>query len=65
MKISQHDINRSALKGYPDMLDVEQVSAILRVSSKTVYSLIKRGALFAIKPGRAYRIPKAALLGHI
>ncbi len=50
MKISQQDINRSALKGYPDILDVEQASAILRVSSKTLYSLIKRGALFAIKP---------------
>ena len=32
-------------KDYPDVLDIEQVSHILNISTKTTYKIIKSGAL--------------------
>lgn len=58
-------ITLAMLKAYPDVLDVEQVAAILAVSTKTVYRLLHDGAISAIKVGRSYRIPKVHLLSYL
>lgn len=39
------------LSDYPDALTVDEVIAILRVSRKTVYELIKDGRIKAVKVG--------------
>jgi excisionase family DNA binding protein len=52
---------RLLFREYPDVLDVEQVGKILNVSRKTVYRLLKSGALSKIKVGREYRVPKIML----
>jgi excisionase family DNA binding protein len=49
------------LADYPDILDVKQIGAILRVCDKTVCNLIRDGTLRYIRIGRAYRIPKIYL----
>lgn len=42
-----------------NLLTVEEVAAILRISATTVRELILRGELAAIKAGRAYRIKQS------
>ncbi|MFZ3062877.1 MAG: helix-turn-helix domain-containing protein [Actinomycetota bacterium] len=43
------------------LLTVPEVAAMLRVSTMTVYRLIKRGELSAIRVGRGYRITSQAV----
>ena len=59
----KHRINM--MTAYPDVLDAEQVSAILGVSTKTVYRLLQDGSITALKVGRSYRIPKVHLLSYL
>ena len=44
------------LRDYPDVLTVEQVSELLGVCTKTVYSMIRRGELKKQNVGRLFRI---------
>ncbi len=63
--LTANEIYRSVLRDYPDILDVPQVSAILGVSSKTVYRLLNEGALASLKVGRAFKIPKLYLMQYM
>jgi len=60
---SKQNIKR--LTEYPDILTVEETSELLGVSSKTVYKLIKQGVILSRPVGRAYKIPKEALLNYL
>jgi excisionase family DNA binding protein len=51
--------------GYPDVLDVKQTSEVLGVSSKTVYRLLRNGALASLKVGREFKIPKLYILQYL
>lgn len=53
------------LKGYPDLMDINQMSKALGVSTKTGYKLLRDGKITAIKIGRTYRIPKLQLLTYL
>lgn len=59
------DIYRTVFSTYPDVLDVEQVSELLGVSSKTVYRLLKNGELRSLKVGREYKIPKIYAMKYL
>jgi len=52
-------------KEYPDVLDVKQVSKVLGVSTKTVYRLLREGALDSLKIGREFRVPKVVVMKYI
>ena len=43
------------------LLTVAEVADVLRVSTMTVYRLIQRGELAALRVGRSYRIRAGAL----
>lgn len=43
------------------MLTAEEVAEILRVSTMTVYRLIRSGELPAVRVGRSYRVREADL----
>ena len=53
------------LKEYPDVMNIEQMSQALGVSTKTGYGLLKSGKVACLKVGRAYRIPKVHLLTYM
>ena len=53
------------LRDYPDVMNIEQVSQILGVSTSTGYKLIRDGQLCCLKVGRTYRIPKVHLLEYL
>lgn len=53
------------LREYPDVMNIEQMSQALGVSTKTGYGLLKSGKVACLKVGRAYRIPKVHLLTYM
>jgi len=59
------NLYNSIFQGYPDVLNVQQVSELLNVSSKTVYRLLRDGSLASLKVGRAFKIPKLYVLQYI
>lgn len=46
------------LDSRPRFLTVAEVADLMRVSTMTVYRLIKAGDLAAVRVGRSYRIPE-------
>jgi len=65
MDIDTKDIYRVVFKEYPDVLDAKQVSALLGVSTKTVYRLLNEGSLASLKVGREFRIPKVNVMKYV
>ena len=65
MDTSTSEIYKAMFIGYPDVLDVKQVSKLLGVSTKTVYKLIGAGMLDSMKVGREFRVPKANLMRYL
>jgi len=53
------------LREYPDVMNIEQMSQALGVSTKTGYGLLKSGKVACLRVGRAYRIPKVHLLTYM
>lgn len=63
--ISQRDAYRLMLREYPDVMNIEQMSELLGVSTKTGYKLLQDGKIACLKVGRSYRIPKAHILTYL
>lgn len=45
-------------KDYPDIVDVEQMSEMLGISTKTAYKLLRENKIRHFKIGRTYKVPK-------
>ena len=56
---------RLVFKEYPDILDVEQMSQLLKISKKTAYRLLRTGSISSIKVGREYKIPKLNIIRYL
>ena len=46
-------------------LTVQEVAALMRVSSMTVYRLIKAGELAAVRVGRSFRVSEVDVDGYL
>ena len=56
---------KARLRDFPDVMDVPQLSVLLGVSKKTIYSLLKNGELTSVKIGRSYKVPKTHVLKYL
>ena len=65
MNIDSQEIYQVVFKEYPDILNVKQVSKLLGISTKTVYRLLREGALDSLKIGREFRIPKVNVMKYV
>lgn len=65
MSFTMKDAYSVMLREYPDVMNIEQMSQALGVSTKTGYGLLKSGKVACLKVGRAYRIPKVYLLDYM
>jgi len=65
VELSTQEIYRVVFKEYPDVLDVKQVSALLGISTKTVYRLLREGSLASLKIGREFRVPKVNVMKYV
>ncbi len=52
-------------KNYPDVVNVEQMSEMLGISTKTAYQLLKTNTVNHFKIGRIYKIPKYNILAYL
>ena len=59
------EVYQTVLNGYPEIMSVEETSAALGVSTKTVYKMLKNGTIQNMKVGRSYRVPKVHLLSFL
>ena len=59
------EVYQTVLKDYPEIMSVEEASAALGVSTKTVYKMLKNGTIQNMKVGRSYRVPKVHLLSFL
>lgn len=50
---------------YPDIVNVDQLSAMLGISTKTAYKLLKEEKIKSIHIGRTYRIAKIHILEYL
>ena len=60
-----NEIYVTIFKDYPEIMSVEETSAALGVSTKTVYKMLKNGTIQNMKVGRSYRVPKVHLLSFL
>lgn len=49
----------------PKFFTVAEVASVMRVSKMTVYRLVNSGELNAVRVGRSYRVPEAALTAFL
>jgi excisionase family DNA binding protein len=63
--MNQQEAYKTVFKEYPDILDVGQMSQLLRVSKKTAYKLLQQGKIDCLKVGREYKIPKANIIQYL
>lgn len=50
---------------YPDVVDVEQLSKMLDISTKTAYKILKKGEIDSIRIGRDYKIAKINVIKYL
>ena len=65
MKMSGKEAYSLILRGFPDIMNVEEMCNALSISTKTGYKLLKEGKINGMKVGRTYRIPKVHILEYM
>lgn len=50
---------------WPEFLTVAEAAEVMRVSKMTVYRLIHKGEVEAVRAGRSFRIPAAPLRAYL
>jgi excisionase family DNA binding protein len=53
------------LKNYPDILNVKELSQILRIGKNAAYALVNSGAVPSRRVGKKYLIPKKSVLDFL
>ena len=49
----------------PDVLNLDEASALLKISPKTLRRLVQNGEVKSFRIGRRYKIPKHALISYV
>lgn len=68
MEITTQDsqaIGTEIFQGYPDVLNLEEMSELLQISTKTGRRLLNSGEIRSFRIGRSFRIPKQHLISFI
>ena len=55
----------NVFSNYPDVLTVQQLAAMLGISTKTAYKLVNEGKIKSITIGRNYKIAKIFVLEYL
>ncbi len=52
-------------RGYPDVLTVKDLQRALGIGKAAAYGLLENRRIASIRIGRAYKIPKTALIKYV
>lgn len=58
-------IETEMFQGYPDVLNLEEMSELLQISTKTGRRLLNSGEIRSFRIGRSFRVPKQHLISFI
>ena len=53
------------LERYDEILDINDLSEILKVGSSHAYKLVREGKIHAFKSGKDWKIPKVSVIKYI
>ena len=56
---------KAMFRDYPDLLTLEDLKKLLKISRKTAYKLLGENKIKHIKTGREYRIPKIYVIDYL
>jgi len=59
------NIKKKFLHNLPDVMDVQQMSDFLGISSKTGYKLLNDGVIAHLRIGRSLKVPKLHLITYL
>lgn len=62
---SSYSLGIEMFQGYPDVLNLEEMSELLQISTKTGRRLLNSGEIRSFRIGKSYRIPKQHLISFI
>lgn len=62
---TQAELYQTMLSTYPDVLDVKDIMAILKISKTLAYDLINSQQIVSCKIGRSYKIAKCNFIDFI
>jgi excisionase family DNA binding protein len=62
--LSKKDAYGVVFKEYPDVVNVEQMSEMIGISSKTACRILRRNEIDHFKVGRTYKIPKIHIIAY-
>ena len=62
---SSYSLGIEMFQGYPDVLNLEEMSELLQISTKTGRRLLNSGEIRSFRIGRSFRIPKQHLISFI
>lgn len=51
--------------GYPDIVSVKQLQAMLGISRHTAYDLLAEGEIRGLKIGNAYKVPRINVIRYV
>ena len=55
----------NTFKDYPDIVNVEQMTEMLKIGRKTAYKLLDKNEIKSIRIGRTHRIPKMNVIAYL
>lgn len=58
-------LTAAMLRGYPDLMSVNDIQDILHIGRSKAYSMLKSGEIRALRIGAKYRIPKPYLIDFL
>ena len=65
MRNNNMNNKKNTFSEYPDVLTVQQLAAMLRISTKVAYKLVKEGKIKSIRIGRNFKIAKVFVLDYL
>jgi excisionase family DNA binding protein len=63
--MNENEAYKYVFKDYPDVVSVNQMCLMLRISEKTGYKLLRENKIVHYKVGKAYKIPKLSLFNFL
>lgn len=55
----------NTFKDYPDIVNVEQMTEMLKIGRNTAYKLLDNNEIKSIRIGRTHRIPKMNVIAYL
>lgn len=65
LTLEQEQAYRLILQDFPDVLNINEMCQVLKISTKTGYRLLKEKKIEGIKVGRSYRILKISVIIYL